>query len=128
MATMTKSELLARQRLIYHLWRADGDAVPLHRLRAEAPEAWHTIEADIDTHEPKVKVSLYLDRSVARLFRAMGKGYQQRINRILDTWLAMKMAGLMEEERALAERRADLLAEEKVTGERPGWGEHVGNE
>ena len=122
MPSMTKSEKLARERLIYHMWRADSDQLPLHKLRAEAPEAWHMIEADIDCFEPKEKVTLYLDRSVAKLFRAMGKGYQARINRILDTWLAMKMAGLMEEETALANRRARLMAEEEATGRRPGWG------
>ena len=126
MATMTKSEKLARQRLIYHLWRADADDLPLARLREEVPEAWHMIEADIDCYEPKVKVSLYLDQSVAKMFRAMGKGYQLRINRILNTWLALKMAGLMEEDTALANRRGRVLAEEQETGRRPGWGEGVG--
>ena len=110
MPQMTKTERLARRRLIYHLWLADEDILPLTEIRAEVPLAWHMIEADVDCFEAKRKVSLYLDKSVAAMFQAMGKGYQARINRILNTWLQMKMAGLMEEDAALAARRKDVLA------------------
>lgn len=123
MPQMTKTERLARRRLMYHMWIADEDRLPLDQMRADAPEAWHMIEADIDCHAPKRKVTLYLDKSVATMFQAMGKGYQARINRILETWLAMKMAGLMQEEVALSNRRSRIIAEEHVTGKRPGWGE-----
>jgi len=122
MPPMTKTERLARRRLIYHMWLADEDTLPLTRMRAEVPEAWHMIEADIDSFEPKRKVTLYLDTSVAKMFQSMGKGYQARINRILATWLQMKMAGQMQEDVALSNRRAGLLAEESRTGHRPGWG------
>ncbi|ABG30883.1 hypothetical protein CEP88_16145 [Roseobacter denitrificans] len=125
MPRLTKTEHIARRRLMYHLWRADEDTLPLRALREEVPDAWHMIEADIDCHEPKVKTTLYLDQSVAKMFRAMGQGYQARINRILNTWLAMKMAGLMEEETALGNRRARLIAAEQESGVRPGWGPGV---
>lgn len=90
---MTKQDRIAMERLKYHTWlmeRDDWDAT--HALYDIAPSAWHTIMADIDCHEPKDKLTLYLDKSVARTFKAMGKGYQARINRILQTWLSMKMA------------------------------------
>lgn len=122
---MTKSERLARRRLMYHLWLQDEDSLPLSEIRAEIPDAWHTVEADIDCYEPKQKLTLYLDQSVARLFKGMGKGYQARINRILQLWLQMKMAGLVEESAGLIERRQQVLAREKRTGERPGWGPMV---
>ncbi|MEE4188575.1 MAG: hypothetical protein V2I76_09050, partial [Roseobacter sp.] len=60
MPAMTKTERTARHRLLYHLWRADADDLPLTHLRAEVPEAWHMIEADIDCFEPKEKMTLYL--------------------------------------------------------------------
>lgn len=50
------------------------------------PDAWRSIEHDIPVEEPKEKVTLYLDRSLVRLFRNMGRGYQARINRILVLW------------------------------------------
>ncbi|MFB0931086.1 MAG: BrnA antitoxin family protein [Ascidiaceihabitans sp.] len=56
----------------------------------EVPDAWHIIVADLDCHAPKQKVTLYLDAPVAKAFKAMGQGYQARINRILATYLEMK--------------------------------------
>lgn len=122
---MTKTEQIARRRLMYHLWLQDEDNLPLDEMRAELPDAWRTVEADIDTYEPRAKLTLYLDHSVVRLFKGMGKGYQARINRILQLWLQMKMAGLMAEGAALAARRGELLQAEKATGRFPGWGPGV---
>lgn len=102
---MTKTERIAREKLIYHIFMSkQDDALDEVTLRDEVPDAWHMIEADVDCHEPKEKVTLYLDRSVARIFRAMGQGYQGRINRILGTWIQMRAAGLLEQERKLGER------------------------
>jgi len=120
---MSKTERAARRRLIYHLWLASEDRLPWDELRAEVPDAWHMIEADIECHEPKEKVTLYLDKSVAKMFRAMGHGYQARINRILDSWLQLKIAAMLDTEAALARRQRDLLEQEKATGELPGWGD-----
>ena len=75
-------------------------------LREEVPEAWHTLEADLDVWEPKEKVTLYVETSVARFYRAMGHGYQARINRILATWAQMKIAGEVRLDEALARRIA----------------------
>lgn len=120
---MSKTERAARRRLIYHLWLASEDRLPWDELRAEVPDAWHMIEADIECHEPKEKVTLYLDKSVAKMFRAMGHGYLARINRILDSWLQLKIAAMLDTEAALARRQRDLLEQEKTTGDRPGWGD-----
>lgn len=125
---LTKAERLSRRRLIWNLWRAGEDDVPLDEVRDEAPDAWHTIIEDIDCYEPKQKLTLYLDGSVVKAFRAMGKGYQGRINRILSTWLAMKMANLMDTEAALQKRMHETLRYEKTYPEgtkRPGWGPMV---
>ena len=51
---------------------------------------------DYDIVEKKEKLTLYLDESVAKVFKAMGNGYQARINRILATWVQMKMAEMRE--------------------------------
>lgn len=61
--------------------------------------------------EKKEKVTLYLDRSVARCFRGMGRGYQARINQLLRTWMQMKIAREVEIDEALNERRR-LTSEE----------------
>ena len=106
---MTKTERIARERMIYHMWQLskDDDLVDIE-LRDHVPEAWHSLALDIDCDEPKEKITLYLDRSVVRAFKAMGKGYHARINRLLQTWLQLKMAGKLEIVAAIEKRRIEL--------------------
>ncbi len=81
----------------------------LAAARREVPEAWLTLEMDLDVAEPKEKVSLYLDKSVAQMFRRMGAGYHARINRILATWVQMKMSeALVTEVDLLSQIEADM--------------------
>ena len=104
MARMTKTEARARDMLmrdLIHLSREDW--VPA-TLAETVPEAWHTLEADLDVEEAKQKVTLYLDRSVVRFYRAMGRGYQARINRLLATWAQMKIAGEVQLDEHLKKR------------------------
>ncbi|MGJ5620401.1 BrnA antitoxin family protein [Sulfitobacter sp. MF3-043] len=106
---ISKSERIARERFTYHMWRLTGDlGLSDYEVRENVPDAWHSIEQDIDCEEPKEKVTLYLDRSVAPCFKAMGKGYQARINRLLQTWLQLRAAGMLETDRALRERMTQM--------------------
>ena len=108
MARLTKTQRLARDRLmadLIHLGRDDWIPATLQEV---VPDAWHTLEVDLDVEEPREKVTLYLDRSVARFYRGMGHGYQARINRLLRTWAQMKIAG---------EVRVDAFLEKRVAGE-----------
>jgi len=106
---MTKTERIAKERFTYYLWRLTGDMdASDYTARENVPDAWHCIEQDIDCEEPKVKVTLYLDRSVARCFKAMGKGYHARINRLLQTWLQLRAAGMLEADRALQARMKEV--------------------
>jgi hypothetical protein len=125
MPHLTKSERIARRQLLYHMWLEDmgtGADLPLDRMYELAPLEWHTIEADIPCFEPKEKITLYLDRSVARTFKAMGKGYQARINRLLHLWLQMKIAGLINEPAAIAQRRSEMIKAGNARGDNPGFG------
>jgi len=107
---MTKTERIALDRLMLHTWHwmNDGDTVE-EELRRITPRAWATLELDIDCDEPKEKVTLYLDRTVARAFKMMGKGYQARINRLLATWLQMRAAEMLETDEELRKRALDMF-------------------
>ena len=89
-----KTKSIARERLYRLLWdqALESDDLFLDRARRMVPDAWHMLEMDVDVTEPKEKLTLYLDRSVAKMFKAMGHGYQARINRILATWVQMQIA------------------------------------
>lgn len=100
---LTKSQRLAQDRLFRYAWEQSRDYLDMGMIRDMVPEAWHTLEQDIDVDEKKEKITLYLDHSVARFYRAMGLGYQARINRLLATWAQMKIADLLDAERPLPE-------------------------
>ena len=102
MPRMTKAERIARQGMIRFLNEEMLENADLSlALRDKVPEAWHTLEHDLDVVEPKEKVTLRLDASVARFYRAMGGGYQARVSRILALWANMKIAEALRTEEAL---------------------------
>ncbi len=104
MTRMTKTEQIARDGLMKNLIHLHRDSWLTSSLRDEIPDAWHTLEADIEACEPKQKISLYLDRSVVKFYRAMGHGYQARINRLLATWAQMQIAKEVKLDEYLAKR------------------------
>jgi uncharacterized protein (DUF4415 family) len=104
MARLTKTQTLARDTLMRDLIHLSRDDWITATLPDAVPDAWHTLEADLDVEEPRVKVTLYLDRSVARFYRGMGRGYHARINRLLRTWAQMKIAGEVQLDAYLAKR------------------------
>lgn len=103
----TRTARLARARLARHLHGLGDDEGLWLRVQERVPEAWATVEEDLDCAEDKVKVTLRLDASVARLFRAMGKGYQARINHILATYAQMRMGEVARQARDLGARMAE---------------------
>ena len=106
-AAKTKTERLAMDRLLMQLehLKLEGEMLD-YRIHSLVPEAWDTLERDVDVTEKKRKVTLYLDESVVKFFRAMGVGYQARINRILATFAQMRIAQV---------RRAEDMAREELT-------------
>lgn len=108
----TKTARMARDRLRRSLIGLDGDGALWRGLQTRVPEAWATLEDDLDVAEPREKLTLYLDRTVARFYRAMGAGYQARINRILSTYAQMKIGEVAREAEvavSAAERYGALL-------------------
>ena len=105
---MTKAERISREKIVRYLYekqRLDDDILPV-TLRKRVPDSWHTLEHDLDVEEPKVKVTLRLDASVAKFYRGMGVGYQARISRILALWAHMKIGKQLRlEERIYADLR-----------------------
>ena len=103
---MTRAQRLSREK-VFRFFAEDSlnDQRTLEfTLREEVPEAWHTLEYDLDVVEDKVKVTLWLDKSVAQFYRGMGKGYQARINRILALYAHMKIAKFIDVEKAMKEK------------------------
>ena len=115
-----KTKRLATQRLRHLLTETNSEDRMVSELEQLVPDAWAMLEADVECREKKEKVTLYLDASVAKFFRAMGTGYQARINRLLALYAQAKIAEsrwfedafFRELDAAHREREAETRAEE----------------
>ncbi|NKB28518.1 MAG: hypothetical protein GKR99_13575 [Rhodobacteraceae bacterium] len=97
----------------------DEDGI-YYSVQQLVPEAWATIAEDIPCEEPKVKITIRLDQSVARFYRAMCKGYQARMNRVLATYAQMQIGQVQREHEVFA----DLLhnhGQDRITEMMEGW-------
>ena len=88
----TQTEERARKRFLRTLHIYDSESVLEFALQEIIPVEWATLEDDMPENEPKVKITLLLDKSVAQFFRAMGPGYQARINQVLKLFAQMRIA------------------------------------
>ena len=124
---MSRTERIARQNFSRDWYVLEQMDLDLESMRAKLPEDWHLVEHDLDLSEPKQKVTLYLDRSVARTFKAMGKGHQGVMNRVLRSWMQAKAAQMLELEGRLKRRqdRVMSLHAEARRIERPVWDQGV---
>lgn len=89
--SQTKTAREARRRLARQLDGADGDLALWRAVQERVPEAWAWIEEDLDLPERRERITIRLDRSVVQVFRAMGPGYQHAINRVLSTYVQMRI-------------------------------------
>jgi uncharacterized protein (DUF4415 family) len=113
---MTRAERIAREKIMRFMYEQSLKDTDLSlALRESVPLAWHTLEHDLDITEAKVQVTLRLDESVAKFYRAMGRGYQARINRILALWANMKIAELLRAEEAVIAQLRMMTSEAEHT-------------
>ncbi len=80
----------------------DNEGILNSHIRDNIPRAWATLEQDIDVTEKRTKITLRLDVSVAQFYRAMGNGYQARINRVLATYAQLRISQLAEFDELMA--------------------------
>jgi hypothetical protein len=104
----TRTQRLARERLTLHLYGLSRDDDWAGTIQELVPDAWRTLEADLPLVEKREKITLRLDESVVKFFRAMGPGYQARINRLLATYAQMRIAEVYKLERFARSRDTSL--------------------
>ncbi len=74
--------------------RLEWDLHNTIELTGRIPEEWHEIAAR-PPEPPSEKVTLRLDRDVAKFFRSMGVGYGGRINDVLRSYMYARLVGLL---------------------------------
>ena len=108
--TGTKTERLARERFLKSIRHLNNDDMLDQYLGYNIPDAWATLEKEIDVTEKRVKITLRLDESVVKFYRGMGNGYQARINRILATYAQLKISNLKEHNAYIEKHDPTLMA------------------
>ena len=103
----TKAARLAYERMMGEVRDFEYDDIAPFWIDKHIPQAWDTLERDVDVVEKKVRVTLLLDESVAKFYRGMGTGYQARINRVLATFAQMRIAQVKVAEARIAKFRAE---------------------
>jgi len=61
----------------------------------EVPYAWHRI-ARHRGPRAKTRLTLRVEEDVVKFFRAMGQGYQERMNDVLRAWMHGRIAGVID--------------------------------
>jgi uncharacterized protein (DUF4415 family) len=51
------------------------------------PPEWHRIEREVPVRPRKLRVTMTCDEDLAKWFRAMGHGYQARMNAVLRAYM-----------------------------------------
>lgn len=83
----TKAEERAHSELLLELSELDVWMEQFRKKEDLIPEDWSEVEAAAPVIRKKEKVTLSVDADLLRWFRAMGRGYQGRVNAVLRIYM-----------------------------------------
>lgn len=99
--------------------RFEWDAHHHIMIEGRIPPEWHEIARERGRSR-KERITTAVEVDVLRFFRSMGKGYQERMNDVLRTFMHARLAGLVD-----GPETADYMkrvAEGHFAGTKPDWG------
>lgn len=116
----TRTAIRARARLRHLFYEANDDEDLWRAVQERVPVAWATLFEDLPIIEEKEKITLRLDKSVVKFFKATGPGYQTRINHLLATYAQMQIGEVHREGARVAELMAEFghPLEDDIRGQR----------
>ena len=89
---LTQTERRALERMRRHIEPLQNLGMDKWDVKLAVPEAWAVLHEDFEPREKKVKLTIRVDESVAKFYRALGTGYQARMNAVLSTYAQMQIA------------------------------------
>ena len=99
---MTKPAKMTKTQRINWGYAIDAHRMIEHDLLSVAsklrcvPKEWDEVWEDKDRRDPKrERVTIRLDADVIKFFKAMGEGYQPRMNRVLRAFMHYRLAGIV---------------------------------
>lgn len=87
----TKTERIHHSHMIDVMRQVEWDLAERTRAGTRIPDAWHEI-ATARCPDRKTRVTLRVEESVVKFFRAMGPGYQTRMNDVLASFVHARLA------------------------------------
>lgn len=94
---MSKSE---RQHMMFAtdaMMKMEEEVLKVIIDQRRLPQEWHEIWHEQDRRDVKrMRVTARMDADVVRFFKAMGEGYQNRMNRVLRAYMHMRLAKMVE--------------------------------
>jgi uncharacterized protein (DUF4415 family) len=83
----SKPEERSFARMLSELEEQEADFERFKRTRSLVPEGWYSVERRAEIKPKKTKLTLALDADMVKWFRALGRGYQPRMNAILRAYM-----------------------------------------
>jgi uncharacterized protein (DUF4415 family) len=114
---------LPKARRVGYFWMADVMRRLEHDLHhrvdltGQVPKLWEQVARERGP-QPKVRISLWVERDVVRVFKSMGAGYQTRMNDVLRLWVQARIAGVIR-----SVEQAEMFDRSAGRDPRPQWGE-----
>lgn len=88
----TKAERNTKTQMMYELERLQKDLSETW-LDQSLPEYWSGLDWESEVARKTTRVTIRLDADMVRWFRALGPGYQTRMNRVLRIYWMALMSG-----------------------------------
>ena len=110
---MTRTERVNHTFMMDALRRLEWDIYDEMFRQRRIPPLWHEIARERG-RKPKVRVTTMVEEDVLRFFKSMGRGYQERMNDVLRSFMHARLAGIVE-----GPETPKALRE----GPRPEWGD-----
>jgi uncharacterized protein (DUF4415 family) len=83
------------ERNLFRLQMDLDEQLQRQRVRKGCPPGWRDVDDENPTRPRRVRVSLRIDKDVARWFWQQGDGYQARMNAVLRAFMLAKRAELV---------------------------------
>ena len=117
---MTKAERVKASLMMDAIGMVERDVLATVLLEQGLPDAWHQVATQ--PSDEKCKVTIRLDRDVVTFFKAMGPGYQTKMNLLLRAWMHGRLAKVIKGPDATDfVMRPDVVAAKMKEGYQ--WGE-----
>ena len=126
MTEMTKTERLNYMFGVEALMMVEEDLLDVMWAHQGCPPDWHHVWADRDRRDGKrTRCTVAFDADVVKFFKAMGPGYQHRMNRVLRGFMHMRLAKIINGPDTTDYILRPDWVDERANRERTKWGDFV---